>query len=381
MTHTQRIRTRQLLSTALLFLAGAAVGLVAARSGFRPLPELGLTRPQLIIVLAALPVIYLLSVAGHELGHVLAGRLAGFRTLLFMVGPLRLERGPDGFRAGFNRDVLMAGGLAAMAPVGVHDLRRRAVVMVAGGPLASLMIGTQFLALYQATSAFLFRSGAGFIPVLAGITLLAIGMSSLLIGLLTLLPGRSGGFYSDGARLLRLIRASDETEREVALIALTGLTIGGTRPREWDDRLVALGAEIRDGGPFEVGGRQFAYAHALDRGDIEAARHHLEAALRGVGQLPAGSRASLLLAAATFLALYDGDAVRARSYLTAARRGLLAVPHQRLLAEAAVRLAEGDVHGARDVARHVQRLASNALDRGAAALDVALASRILDNEA
>jgi hypothetical protein len=369
---------RQLLGTALLFGVGAFIGVFAARSGFRPLPELGLTTMQLIVVALALPILWLLAVAVHEGGHVLGGRLASFRTLLFIVGPFKLERSALGFRAAFNRDIVTAGGLAAMAPVGLQDLRRRTIVMVAGGPLASLVFGTQALALYQAASSFLFRPGSGFFSTFVAIALFASGGVSLLIGLLTLLPGRAGGFYSDGARLLRLMRANDETEREVALIALTGLTIGGTRPSEWDAGLVAMCADIRDGGPFEVGGRQFAYAHALDRGDLHAARHHIEAALARVEQLPAGARASLLLSAATFFALYDGDAVRARRCIGAARKGMLAAPHQRQLAEAAVRLAEGDVSGAQEAARRVQQLAGRAIDRGAAALDEALAGRILD---
>jgi hypothetical protein len=59
---------------------------------------------------------------------------------------------PDGFRPGLNRSIVLSGGLAAMTPIGLHDLRRRTVVMVAMGPVASLMVGAQFLALYQATS-------------------------------------------------------------------------------------------------------------------------------------------------------------------------------------------------------------------------------------
>jgi hypothetical protein len=72
--------------------------------------------------------------------------------------------------------------------------------------------------------------------------------------------------------MLRLMRATDETEREVALIALTGLSPWAARGRGTGTaRWSRAGAGIRDGGPFEVGGRQFAYAHALDRGDIDAA--------------------------------------------------------------------------------------------------------------
>ncbi|CAN5662060.1 M50 family metallopeptidase [soil metagenome] len=373
----KRSRLHPSLATLLLLLGAAAVGAVAARTGFQPLPEFGLTRSQTVLVLLWMPLLYMICIAAHELGHVLAGRLVNFRTLLYIVGPLKVERSGDAFRIGFNRDVLMAGGLAAMAPVGLGDLRRRTIVMVAGGPLASLILGTQLLALYQATSSFLFREGSSFAGVFAGISLFATGAASLIVGLVTLLPGRSGGFYSDGARMLRLMQATDDVEREVALVALTGLSVGGTRPRERDAALVERGAAIRDGGPFEVGGRQFAFAHALDSGDVGAARDHLEAALERIHQLPGGARSSLLLAAATFFALYDGDAERARRLMGEGGGGITAAPHRRQLAEAAVRLAEGDISGAREAALHVPRLAGRALDRGAAALDEALAGRIL----
>jgi hypothetical protein len=368
---------RRALPTVVIFFLGAAGGYIAARGGLRALPELGFSPLQTAILFALVPLLYMLCVAAHELGHVLGGRLADFRMLLLIVGPLRIDRAGDGLRAGFNRNILLGGGLAAMVPEGLHDLRRRAVVMVAGGPLLSLMVGAQFLALYQATSPALLRADAAFVAKLTALAFLIIGGASLLIGLLTLVPARSGGFYSDGARMLRLMRTTDETEREVALLALTGISMAGKRPREWDARLVESGAGIRDGGPFEVLGRQFAYAHALDRGDVAAARQHLEDALDRVGQLPAAARASLLLAAATFYALHDGDALRGRALLQQARHGLLPAPHQRHVAEAAVLLAEGDAAAAHDAAREARRLAETALDRGGAALDVALADSIL----
>jgi hypothetical protein len=373
-------RLKRLLPPILLVLFGALAGIAAARTGFAILPEHGFTGGQTAVFIALLPLLYLLCIAIHEGGHVLGGVLAGFRTLLFIVGPLRVERTPDGMRAGLNRNVLLGGGLAGMSPVGLHDLRRRTTIMVAGGPLISIMAGAQILAIFQATSGFLLHPEASFAARLLGTDLLLTGLMSMLIGLITLVPAHSGGFYSDGARMLRLMRTDDDTEREVALLALTGLSLGGTRPRDWDRALVDRGAAIRDGGPFEVNGRQFAYAHALDRGDVEAARTHLEAAMQRLHQLPAAARGSLLLTAATFVALYDGDAARARGLLDAAgsAQGLLSSPHRRPLAEAAVHLADGDVEGARAAAAEARRLAAGATDRGGAALDVALAGLILE---
>jgi hypothetical protein len=112
---------------------------------------------------------------------------------------------------------------------------------------------------------------------------------------------------------------------------------------------------------------------------VDAARTHLQEALACADQLPAAARGSLMLAAATFYALHDSDAAAARAYLDRARRGLLPAAHQRQVAEAAVRLAEGDAAGARQAALEARRLAATALDPGGAALDIALADRVLMN--
>jgi hypothetical protein len=185
---------RRVLPMLAFFLGGTLIGALAARGGLRALPELGFTTSQSIVFALLVVLLYMLCVAVHELGHVLCGRLAEFRLLLYIVGPLRIDRTPTGMRVGFNRSVMLSGGLAALVPVGLHDLRRRAIIMVAGGPLASLMLGAQFLALYQATSPLLLRPEAAFAAKLLGLSILVIGGASLLIGLLTLVPARSGGF-------------------------------------------------------------------------------------------------------------------------------------------------------------------------------------------
>lgn len=350
-------------------LAGAVVGMIAARSGVGP-QTLGLGPAETVAFIVLLPLLLLVVLAAHELGHVVGGLIVDFRPLLFIVGPLRVERTTaGGLRYGVNRTIGLAGGLAASVPVGMHDLRRRTIVMIAGGPLASLMFGTQCLALYQTTSA---------IAPLTAAPLLTLGLLSLAIGIVTLLPVRTGGFYSDGSRLLRLMRAGEETEREVALLMLTSLSLAGTRPADWDPALVERSAGIRDGGPFEVAGRNFAYAHALDRGDIDTARVHLEAALAMIDRLPAGGRPSLLITAATFHALHDDDPELARALLARATgQSLLATPHERVLADAALLLADGDAAGAADVARTAQLLIEQSPDRGGSALDHALAATII----
>lgn len=374
----RRIAWKELLGLATIAAFGGAVGAGIAIAGIDGLPGLQLSRTQATVVIVSLFAFYLIAIAVHEAGHLLGAVLADFRRLLFIAGPLRIEWRPDGRRIRLNRSLLLAGGLVASAPVGLHDLRRRTVVMVAGGPLASLVFGAQALAIWHATSPGLLRTGATFAAQYVAIALLALGLSSLLIGIVTLFPGRAGGFYSDGARIMRLMRSGHDVEREVALMALTGLAVGGARPRDWDPRLVQLAARINDAGPYEVGGRFYAFLHAFDGRDHAAAREHAAFIVERLHQLPKGTRAAMLLPIATFHALIDGDAARAGTLADAARSPLLTSPHQRALARAAIHLANGEPDAAHRHAADVIRLAGSAIDRGVALFDVALAEDILE---
>ena len=351
-------------------LFGALIGIALGVLGGDALAPI-IPGPGSVLLALAL---YFVCILGHEAGHLAAGALAGFRPLLLIAGPLRLERRNGRTVASFNRSVPLAGGLAICTPVGIHDLRRRTMVMAAGGPLASLLLGVQCLLFWMALSSL------GAAASVAGSALLLGGIISLAVGVLTLLPMRAGGFYSDGARIMRLMRNNEDTTREVALMALTAHSLSGTRPREWDADLVRCAAAIRDGGAFEVSGLAFAHLHALDSGDIAAARSYLEDTLARVHQLPAASRGPLQLGAAVFFALYDRDVTRARASLDAAgtRTGLLGAPHQRLLAEAAVRLAEGDIDGAVADAAAASALIERAAGPGSTDIDAAHARRILN---
>jgi hypothetical protein len=372
---------KRVLAIALMFAGGAALGAAMANIGIRALPD-GPSVASLVALLLALPLLYMLIIAAHEAGHIIGGLLVDYWPLRFIVGPLRLEWTPEGVRAGLNRSISLSGGLAAMAPVGLHDLRRRALVMVSGGPVGSLMFGVQCLALWLATSDFLMGPDAGTFRRLAAGVLVFLGFGSLLIGIITLIPTRTGGFYSDGARLRRLLREDESAEQEVALLALTGLSLGGTRPRDWDPALVARCANIRDGSALEAAGQLYAYTHAADLGELARARPHLEAALKLADQLPTPARSSLQLHAATFFALFDGDIVRAaHHYRLGNRYIMLSAPHQRVLADAAVQLAGGNRDVAATAAGEALRLSPRCPDRGVAALDDDYARSILLNAA
>jgi hypothetical protein len=296
----------------------------------------------LVMLLVAVAVGWL-AILAHEAGHVAGGRLAGFRFHLLVAGPLRLERAPvtRRIRAVLNREPSLYGGIAASIPTETERLPRRLGMMVAGGPGASfLLAGT--------AAALLSGPADGAAPLLK----VALGVMALIsggLGVVTLIPMRVSGFASDGARLLRLVRGGPQARREAAILSLAAISSADTAPRDWPQNTVRAAVSVRDGSSDECSACLMAYSHHLDRGDTGAARGALHRALELADRYPPPFVPGLMAEAAFFEGFVSRDAAAARAYLAEVPETTIAViPSDRLRAEAAVALAEGDAAGARE---------------------------------
>lgn len=344
-------RLRRVLGLLTLALLGATVGYAVAELLGPAAPDPGVPLPLLLL---ALPVVVFGVLFIHECGHLLGGRVAGFRFVLLVVGPLELTRAGGGVRLALNKNPALYGGIAGSVPPGGRDLRRKMAVYVAGGPLASLALG--ITALLAASG----LPGDGAFPL--GIT----GLVSLVIAVVTLLPTRLGGFVSDGARLLMLLRGGPEAERWCGLAAIYGASMGGTRPRDWPASWVARATALPDDTLDGTGGRLLAYARALDTGDAAGAGRLLDHSLGHLEGLPAAFRPSVMLEAAYYTARHRNDPATARAWLDRAKGGMMVERHTRLRVEAAVLLAEGRSGEAAERAGEGLRLASRSWDPGGA---------------
>ena len=180
-----------------------------------------------------------------------------------------------------------------------------------------------------------------------------LGVVSVGIGFVTLLPINQGAFVNDGKRILKLLRPGAYADGYAAVMALGAYTVAQVRPRDRDPHLVAQAASLADGSHEDLAGRFAAHADALHRGDVEVAGEHIRYLLdHRAGAYPP-YRPVIDLAAAYFEAAYAGDAASARSRLeTAGKSALLAFdPTARTRTEGAVLLAEGDAEGASEKLR------------------------------
>jgi hypothetical protein len=173
-----------MLATALVELLG--IGVLAGN-----LPASWGRLGQLGFVLVGIPASFLVALALHEVGHLLAGAAAGFRPLLAHVGPITLKRVDGSWRLVWDRrqSWLLARALVANRPAGRGPL----LTLAMGGCIANLA-GALALAVL-----------AVFTPSLGGSVAGLAALNCLVTGLVNLAPLRLLGCDSDGLCVLRLL--------------------------------------------------------------------------------------------------------------------------------------------------------------------------------
>jgi hypothetical protein len=316
---------------------GAIIGYVFA-SNFRLPFELHSGLAVVGVILATILALFA-SLLVHEGGHLLGGRIVGFRFLLLIVGPLRIMREQQGIRVGLNRNLASYGGLAASMPLDLERLPQRMLIIAIAGPLASLILALLAFLLQWITAAY---------PALA-IVFLLLALTSAAIFLATVLPFGSKGFFSDGGRAIMLYKGGPRVERWCALVTLQSAMMAGQLPRSWNVSLVQRITSLPDESLDDVMGCYLGYYWAIDSGDVSAAKRYLNRMLVNLSGVPSLVRPNFVLEAAYFEACFAQNAQSARAWLNKAKRGMID-RCTRLRVEAAVLFAEGKLDEARQKA-------------------------------
>lgn len=240
----------------------------------------------------------------HESGHLLCGSLFSFKLRHIKIGRLQLGRHA---RCGepYCGDVLTF-GLSVLEPQDAEQedgsLRRRLLVLVLGGPLANLL----FAAVLQLSLVFLQPS------FITGYVLRVGSAFSVLLAIAALMPDvNRRGSFSDGARLLMLLKNNDKTERWLSNIRCQIALNQGRHPRDWDEASVARAAALSDHSRDAFAARWLAYLWAAERQDITCATKYLEGALESLSYATPKLRDHLFLEAAVFQAWFRDNPSKA----------------------------------------------------------------------
>ena len=223
-------------------------------------------------------------VAVHELGHVVAGFLAGFTFYWVSIGPIRLAS--DGKRMRLHLQKLnWQGGFTAMLPSADKNSSDRWLFMVLGGAVANAVFACVLIFLAEVLQP----------DLTTGLRPLAI--FSAVLALLSLAPIRHPRFVTDGSRILMLLRNPAKTARWLAIVDLQRAFISGKNYRDWDPQAVQTAASAPDKSPDNVNGTSLAYAYECHSGNLQQAAAYLEHLLEST---PPEAIRTVLYAEATF---------------------------------------------------------------------------------
>lgn len=213
---------------------------IGLTGGLLGLLLLGVAPAQAFLLLnlaVLLPLASLASLALHELGHVLAARLLGFRVYSVTLGQGPLLFARRWGRADLMLRALPLGGYTEAGATGPRLLMPRAALFVAAGPLANaLALG--WLA-SRWSGGLLEQLSGGLAPVSL---LLATNAVSLLLSLLPSWPqSRADRHLADGPTLLEALRGRADWARQrlAAGWYLAALDAHCSQPPERADEVLA----------------------------------------------------------------------------------------------------------------------------------------------
>jgi hypothetical protein len=298
--------------------------------GLKTLPELTSKIDALLWWdLLLLPISFLLVLAVHEAGHLLGGFRKGMRFLLYIVGPFQLTRTASGIRFNWIFNLGTFGGLAAATPDPDQPIRPQFLSLIAGGPLASLLLAALGFAL------FLLVDGR------VGAHALIIALFSAFIFIVTAFPMRAGGFMSDGMQFIEVLRGGEAVLERQQLTGLMAQSMAGIRPRDWKAEWLEPAAQAGSGEPMRrVAIRMMALLMAEDRGQTATADAHADWLAEHTDDYPQGFRQSLTLELCLH-ALSRGNVAAAKMWMAQSKGGVVDKA-RRALAEAEIAFEDGD---------------------------------------
>lgn len=351
------------VATMIMITAGSAViGFMAAKFGM----DSAKTAPASEVITMAILLVpaFFIVVGIHEAGHALAGTLVNFDFRMYVVGPFMWDKEESGWKFKWNKNVNLAGGLVISLPTTKDNLARRFSVYASGGPIFSLFL-TLITLMVNHLITFLNTNNSVFLHTIGSFFWL-LSLLSLLIFILTALPFHAGGFYTDGARIIRFLRGGDTSRFEVLLLKILSSSSGGTRPRLLDekelDEATALALKLK--APMGVYLHAYYYQMALDHDNFDKAETHLKNYISEVENIPKGIQSAVWLDATFFYAFARKDIQQAEYYWSLFKPSAILPKSQIHACEAALHLLKGHRQLADNRIEAALKELENMIDRG-----------------
>jgi len=356
-------KTSSILAITVFVLIGAAAGYFGARVGGMAAVSIP---GSVMITLAVLFIpAFFVVIALHEGGHALAGVWMKFDFRMYVVGPFLWDKEQSGWKFKWNRNVNTSGGLVICIPTGTDDVSKRFSIYAAGGPMASMATAIIAYGFYLWCHQWLMETNVGQI-----ITYLwmIIALLSAAIFLVTSIPLHAGGFSSDGARIIRLLRGGDTARFEVLLLKMIGSSMAGNRPSQLNPEELqeAHALAIKLDAPLGVYIHYFNYQAALDRDEWDESEKHLTEYVEHADAIPDGIRGSVWIEAAFFYAFVRKDLTKAVEYFNQYKQSALIPLAMVYATQAAIAILENELTEAGAWIDKAMKELPNMMDRGIA---------------
>ncbi len=360
----QKNQTRKVIGILIFGVIGIGVGYAIGKMAATGTSSSTLPAWVKISLIGLLIPAFFVAIGVHEGGHAVAGVKVGFDFKMYVVGPFMWEKDTTGWRFKWNRNVNTAGGMVMCLPTDTQDLPRRFSIFAAGGPLASLLLAVLAYGIYA--MGFKGSPKGDIANEIMGSFFLFTAFLSMFFFITTAIPLHVGGFYSDGARIIRLLRGGDRAQFDSLLLKFVTQSSSGIRPKllninEIEEGL-AIGQRINE--PFTVYLHSYLYQAALDKGEVEKAEKHLLDYIGEADNIPDGIRNMVWLEATFFYAYAKKDLAEAEKYLNQYQASPIIPKAQIFATEAAIETLKNNREVALSKIEAAEKEIPNMIDKG-----------------
>lgn len=207
----------------------------------------------------------LICTALHEAGHASVAIALDMRLRAFIVGPFQFRIRQGRWRFKFvPSQILSGGGATGAVPSSPNQPLWHDIVMIAAGPLASLLTGAVALTAAVTAQGQFYERYWEFVGLM--------GIFGAISFVVNLIPMRPEAQYSDGARIYQLLSGGPWADFNRAASIAGATLVTALRPRDYDMQAIERASRSFTQGGQAVWLRLLASSHYLDCGDMARAR-------------------------------------------------------------------------------------------------------------
>jgi len=275
-----------------LGLLGAAFGYFGGQFLFVTDKNIELPTFYIVVMILIFAFSFIVSVAIHELGHLITGKLLGFQFYMYTVGPFMWIKEEDKVIYKWNKNFNLFGGVTICIPENNLRLRKKFLWYVAGGPFASFIFA---LIMFLSKSLTNPAMGNNLTVIFINDVFQFHAFVSSLIFIASIIPVRVSGLTSDGGRILTLAKNNAKTKIDLFLIKTHAYLNSGVRPAELQTADIEhyLNQELND--HYSLNSYYYLYLVYFDRQEFVEAEKRLLRVEENLDAYPAAFHSNIWL--------------------------------------------------------------------------------------